>query len=101
MGHTEAARDSWAQRAGWHLACGSYGGRWNDVVGWSFAVRYYWVLLLSVPTAKSANLLAPQLPHLRKEMRNTTTTASDSLLVSKGSIGEELALKRANYFSFK
>lgn len=100
MGHTEAARDSWAQRARWHLACGSYGGGWNDAVGWSFVIRHYWVLLFSVPTAKSANLLAPQLPHLRKEMRNTTTTASELLLMSRDSIGEELALKKCYLIFF-
>lgn len=38
---------------------------WKDGVGQSFGVRSFWLSLPSLPTAKSANILETQFPHLR------------------------------------
>lgn len=74
-----------------------WGGQKGEVE-WSSGVRYSWVLLPSLPTVKSANLLVLQFPHMRNEKHRRI---AELLLMSRGSTGEGPKLRRANSISFK
>lgn len=76
---------------GWvAFACSSLwvNGKMGQVELWS---QVLWVLLPSLPSAKSANFLAPQFLTAEEEMGDTTEL-SQSCCSCRGSFGEGLAL---------